>query len=397
MRDQTFELTHRPSGVATGDSVAFVAAPYGFGPSSKAIAISSHLPRSMGRVFLGDGPSLEMARHSNEFSACIRLDFATPANLVADVLSRYGGVIFVNSTRFVAAATATVGAVTFVDTLAWLRAQRLALPTAAVYFAQAFFDHAFSADLKAAANVRVTGAIVPAPLTAMRAPDRPDRYARSPVVHCGGLCSPIMRDGADVAFAEQLLDTLRVTGARARVILPRHLHHIFAGRLPQRISLIECSPISVREHVVDSPFALTTSGIEFTYESVVLGVPTLFLPPFNGSQHFQLEYHRRAFAGSVPFSLPERHHLQASELDEATAIVQAEGMAGAWRRQYQELREHLTRVLDAIPARETLQTLREHQAVAMRAVGADGAQTIAAHVMRDLKAKGRYQCASQSM
>ena len=47
-----------PRSYVTSKRIAFVAAPYGFGPSSKAIAISSHLPDSIVRDFLGDGPPL---------------------------------------------------------------------------------------------------------------------------------------------------------------------------------------------------------------------------------------------------------------------------------------------------------------------------------------------------
>src|ERR1043166_6891771 len=105
----------------TTDSVAFVAAPYGFGPSSKAIAISSYLPRSIERVFFGDGPSLDLARDSGEFCACTRLDFGMSGVEVAEAMSRYRILVFVNSTRFLYNCSQSDASIVFVDTLAWIR------------------------------------------------------------------------------------------------------------------------------------------------------------------------------------------------------------------------------------------------------------------------------------
>ena len=105
-------------------SIAFIAAPYGFGPSPKAVAISSYLPRSIERVFLSDGPQLEMARSSNEFSSCVRLDFSSDGESVNERLSSFDVLIFVNSTRFISASAKPGRSMVLVETLAWLRENR---------------------------------------------------------------------------------------------------------------------------------------------------------------------------------------------------------------------------------------------------------------------------------
>jgi hypothetical protein len=103
------------------NAVAFIAAPYGFGPSSKAIAISSYLPRSLHRVFFSDGPPLEMAQRSQEFSNCFRLDFEASKDSAVQLLSTYSTLVFVNTTRFITASPQSGQSIILVETLGWLR------------------------------------------------------------------------------------------------------------------------------------------------------------------------------------------------------------------------------------------------------------------------------------
>jgi hypothetical protein len=381
----------------TSDCVAFVAAPYGFGPASKAIAISSHLPRAIRRVFFGDGPSLDLARASCEFSTCTSLDFDTPAQSVANILSPYGTLVFVNSTRFLTLSSKTGASVVFVDTLAWTRGTRPSqLPTLSAYFAQRFFDHDFAAELESARSFHATGAIVPRAFAEPR--DQRRISKRPPIVHCGGLYSPAMRPGADEAFVTQICRMLNETGLPMRVMLPKHLHTQFMAQAAAGVSLIDCSPINAMWHIQDSPFALTTSGIEFTYESVLLGVPTLFLPPFNATQLLQLNYYRHLFEGCVPFLLDHgMRHSTSQSLDADTAVIQERGMTGAWTTQFDTLGQYLrTSVLGGFP--DTLTALRRQQQRAISNVGMDGANTIALHIVSDIEnGKGdRWSCPDTS-
>lgn len=364
--------------------IAFIAAPYGFGPTSKAIAISSHLPLSTQRDYFGDGPPLELARGSGTFSRCIKLDFAAPTEAVADILRNYRTLVFVNTARFLSAVSRRGTSVVFVDTLAWLRHPCPAgLPAISAYFAQRFFDHPFASTLASATAFRPTGAIVPLPLGGPRRPGVP--APKSPLVHCGGLCSPVMRPGASEAFVMHLCAALNQTGLSMRIILPRHMHGVFLAHATNRLSLVECSPMDVRYHIEGSEFALTTSGIEFTYESVLLRTPTLFLPPFNETQLQQLYYYRNTFIGCVPFELtPEGPCSGKTGLDIATAALQDIGMEGIWSQQFQSLGHFLVQT----PMGEFVSGLLEQQRRGMATVGSDGAASIASYIVNGLGRTG---------
>jgi hypothetical protein len=365
------------------DRVAFVAAPYGFGPSSKAIAISSHLPKSLRSVFFGDGPPLELARSSGAFSDCFRLDFRTSSEPLAEALSSYGTVVFVNSTRYLDLSSRRASSVIFVDTLAWLRSSRpVRFSTQSAYFGQRFFDRAFAHDLETE-TFHPTGAIVARTITEGRAAT--GVAGKTPVVHCGGLCSPAMKAGADQAFVRHLCDTLEKLGVSMRVILPKHLHSAVSTGAARYISLIDCSPINVREHVEGSQFALTTSGIEFTYESLLLGVPTLFLPPFNATQLLQLDYHHDVFAGCIPFALDHREGQRSTSqsLDTDSATIQEHGVRGIWAEQFGAIGRDVRRVLSG-GHMEMLTELQRAQHRAVAKVGSDGAETIATHVLNQV-------------
>ena len=223
------------------DGIAFVGGPYGYGPSSKAIAISSHLPRSLPRIFFGDGPPFDMAQRSAEFSECVRIDFNSPTRLVWEALSSFRVIIFVNTTRFISPDLSDGRSVILVETLGWLRTAQLSCSDAIkAYFAQVFFEHPFSSELKSMRNFKKVGAIVPAAISESQRPH--NQGEKVPLVHCGGLFSPSMFPGADIVFVDHLIDTLAELHKPFRLVLPRHLHHIYARRLPFGISIIDCSP-----------------------------------------------------------------------------------------------------------------------------------------------------------
>ena len=248
-------------------------------------------------------------------------------------------------------------------------------------------------------NFHAVGAIVPKTLSARRwGTDFSTVSNLTPVVHCGGLFSPVMCNGADVEFVQQVFETLECFQTPVRIVLPEHLCKRF-GRNPRtHLSVVECSPNTVSEHLVGSPFALTTSGIEFTYESMILGVPTFFLPPFNFTQCMQLRYHRRVFDGCVQFSLPEEQcQSDVPSLDDATESVQAKGMLGNWKAQFNSLAQFLCRFFSE-GGQPWLEALGLAQGEAIRKVlRDDGARTIASFVVRELIAQGKVECVSLSM
>lgn len=367
--------------------VAFIAAPYGFGPSSKAIAVSSHLGRSIEADYYGDGPPLDMAKSSNQFSQCLRLDFTQPAEDVSTLLSAYKVLVFVNTMRYIPSLSMRYDSIVYIDTLAWLRDEQPAcLNSIKACFAQKFFRYSESPDRMMSGRYCQTSAIVPRTLSCACCPggDRISACNKSPIVHCGGLYSPVMYDGADVAFVECLYDAMRDVPSPLRVILPRHLQDHFRD-INSALSVIDCSPVSVHEHIAGSVFALTTSGIEFTYECVSLGVPVIFLPPFNASQYLQLKYYEQAFHGSISFQLDDDMlKPKSSMLDEATALIQEKGVQGVWREQFASIGSCLEDYLQGDAADPALREVGDRQQTEMRAVGNGGAEVVAQRIVVEL-------------
>jgi hypothetical protein len=129
-------------------------------------------------------------------------------------------------------------------------------------------------------------------------------------------------------------------------------------------------------------FALTTSGIEFTYESALLGVPMLFLPPFNATQLLQLDYHFNAVDGCVPFLL-EGKRSTSHTLDADTALLQEQGMRGVWAEQFASLNQHMKRLLSG-NFLDTFAALKERQQRSLAIIGSDGGREIASYIMSEI-------------
>lgn len=366
-------------------SIAFVAAPYGFGPSSKAIAISSYLPRSIERAFLSEAPQIAMARRAGEFSSYVHLDFRTDREIVTSLFSAYDVLVFVNSTRYMAQVIKLGRPTILVETLAWLREEPPQGASAlSGYFAQRFFDHPFGPQLEAIKNFQPVGAIVPKTIAIADGGKHRTCAKKSPLLHCGGLYSPAMREGAECAFVKQAFSSIVGIKGPLRAILPASLHDRFRAIADNQLSLIDCSPLSVHEHIMDSEYSITTTGIEFTYESFLLGVPTLFLPPFNSSQTYQLTYHFEICRESVPFSFVASNRENAfAALHSSTSQLQQIGVVGVWRDQFAEV----SRFLSSLGTNErssVLSHIGDKQRRAMKGLSTDGAVTVAAHALKQL-------------
>lgn len=368
------------------NSVAFISAPYGFGPSSKAVAISSYLPQSVQRVFWGYGPTLEMARRSHVFSSCVELDFGAGPECVARRLAPFDVLIFINTTRFISASAVGSRPTVLVETLAWLRdVPPPCSPLLSAYFAQRFFHQPFTPELVSLSNFIPIGAILPLNISAgphfgrNLAPSR-----RSPIVHCGGLFSPAMVRGAEQDFVRQTLKLVSGLNEPIRAIVPAYLHNCFRTDVTDQISLLDCSPLSVHEQIIGSEFCLTTTGIEFTYEAAALGVPTLFLPPFNASQQFQLAYHRKTSVECIPFKTDTKVPLAGiAALQESTITLQEIGIRGLWSAQFAEIECFLDR-LRTHERGALLQQALDVQRKEIEGIALNGAQTIALHIMERL-------------
>lgn len=371
-------------------SVAFVAAPYGFGPSSKAVAISSYLPACIQRVFIGQGPALEMAYRSNEFSTCMKLDFRGSPTTAEQLLLGFDALVFVNSTRFLSESVTTQRPTILVDTLAWLRVTPPPLvANLRAFFAQRFFDHEFSSVLKGIPNFCPVGPILPKSFVGVVNGKRSAFTTKGPVVHCGGLFSPAMIEGACEEFVTETIRAIGQTNQAMRAILPSQVGELFERNRTHfdgDVSRIECTSLDAPHHISGSEFALTTTGIEFTYESFLLGVPTIFLPPFNASQRFQLDFHKRLCAESVPFDVGSSVPLNFERLHEATADIQRVGVGGVWGRQFSEVARFLSSFTKE-KRRCHLDKVRTRQKSMAEGLDLNGAEIIASRVMNEVKSE----------
>lgn len=366
-------------------SVAFIAAPYGFGPSAKAIAISSYLPRSLDRVFVGQGPPLEMAELSKEFTSCHHLDFGASAIAAARTLSQFDVLVFINTNRFISRLVVASRPAILVETLAWLRNEPPACaPVLKSFFAQRFFSHPFAPSVELLANFHAVGPIMPKSMAG--SVQKPTELGlQSPILHCGGLFSPSSVDGASEEFLFQTLNALMHFSGTFRAIVPPNLHSAVHAAFGDRISLVECSSLSVHDHIRGAEFAITTSGIEFSYESMMMGVPTLFLPPFNASQFYQIQYHSKLNRNSVSFDAATTPCTPFDKLHEGTADLQKAGMRGVWQGQFEQVARFL-RNLGAERRGTLLPEVRRQQHRELSGIGKNGAKSIASAVLREVGA-----------
>ena len=366
-------------------SVAFVVAPYGFGPLSKALAVSSYLPRDIDRVFIGIGASFDEAKRIDEFTACVPLDFTSSPTDVQELLAGFDCLLFINTTRFIRAASAASRPTMLLETLAWLRRSKpdcSHLLTA--YFAQKFMDVAFIDALEKMEQFCPVGAIIPRqPLDGLRTRSQ-NREKRSPILHCGGLYSTEMVPGADNAYVSKALQLARSLDCRISIILPKYLHNKFKKEFSANMELIECSPLTVGDHLDQSTFALSTTGIEFTYECMNLGIPVGFLPPFNASQVHQMSEHQRICPESILFNSCGQPQGDAFELLHAsTAAVQREGMRGLWAAQFRELHETV-RDLHAYSSGGAFRSIGMSQSAQSKRMRFDGAKVVSDAILSAL-------------
>ncbi|MCP4099448.1 MAG: hypothetical protein GY748_24770 [Planctomycetaceae bacterium] len=365
-------------------SVAFVAAPYGYGPTSKAIAIASYLPKEIHSTFLGDGPPLQLARSSGVFSSHFCLPLNTEANKAGEYLKQFDVLVFVNSTRFITAALAKTIKIVLVETLAWLRdAAPACHPLLSAFFAQKFFDYKFPNKLTDLENFHEVGVVAPASITGFVGRGRVPRsfQRKQPLIQCGGLYSANMINGADELFLSKTCDVVTGVSPRSRFVIPGRLRRRATSCATQEVELIEASPLSIHEHLYGSEFALNTSGIEFTYEAILMRVPVLFLPPFNASQALQLDYHLRNNPSGVLFEQKNDHESSKFVgLHVMSGRIQEEGMKGAWKTQFSQLLDRFNS-FGVVEKKKYLNELSASQQLMMSNLRLDGAREIAEHCL----------------
>ena len=367
-------------------TLGIIAAPYGFGPTSKAIAIASFFPAHAKPTFLSEGPPLELARSSAAFGDCLKLPFNAAPNVAEDALAEFDILLFVNSTRFITPSLAEKLSVILVETLAWLRDGPPDCHSyLRAFFAQNFFNRSFPEEIANLENFREVGAILPQEYPKRtRSVYTANLAEKRPLVQCGGLFSTQMIGGSAEFFLSQAIDLARRIEPPPRIIVPEHLRRFALDKATTEIEIVATTPLSISDHLLRSEYVVATSGIEFTYEAMFLGVPVLFLPPFNASQACQLDFHRTANPISVSFDclnadVPSGH----SRMHAWTARIQTSGMQGAWHSQFNRVSNYL----DSFAGKkktDVLTALCRQQKSLLSSLGMSGGQMIAEYCLNEL-------------
>lgn len=204
--------------------------------------------------------------------------------------------------------------------------------------------------------------------------------SNAPLIHVGGLHSPSMTPGADLAYVRTLIDCFSAERRPYNLMLPDYLYGAVKDLAPSHMSILRSTPSEVASHIIAAPYVLSTPGIEFIYECILLGRPLFFLPPFNGTQYIQLQHYQEKHLQLIAFS-PFRCYTTAKFENLAAITNEIQQVLGCpvWAECFAQVHEQFENIL----SRSSMQVLSRMVATnldAVAAVGADGAERIACKI-----------------
>jgi hypothetical protein len=360
------------------------AQPYGYGPVSKLLALAARLQSTgIPLVFAGYGITLELAARSAGLFARV-LD-ATPVSAEArEAIAGAAAVVSVMDREYSALATELGCPLYVVDSLYWMRATLPpAFRGARIHWVQDF-DGVGTVPGRAA-NVRVTGPLLPPVLPCWRGGPRL-------VVNLGGGRSPFASAPDNAAYWRFVLGGLRDSelGARYRgriLVLggEQCLAVVRAEGLDGGFGLATLPHAAALEAFAGSAMVLSSPGLTTSLECFRMGVPVRYLPPQNYSQWCILRSLRRHGAADHAFhweDTGERYRL-ADRLDEPDrdplirrAIDELSVLPGA-RNAYLA---GLARMAEGEPA-----AIAAVQAAYLRSLGGDGVGQVVDDLLSDLR------------
>lgn len=262
-----------------GPTLVCCAAPLGYGPATKLVALAGALrAHGMRPVFLGDGSALEAARRSGVFADIVTGPRDAPH--VRATIDASAGLLSLMEREHLATAQGRGRRTFVVDSLLWMRDHvPPSFRAATRYWAQDFVG----VPARAAGLATVVGPVVPPP---------PARRPRSRlVIALGGASSPLGDAADDDAWLDLLVDAVVTSGLAAAhpgeaicmgsAACRDRLAARHAGR---GIAFVSLSPAEAGELLASAALVLAASGLTTTLECFQLGVPTFFLPPLGYSQ-----------------------------------------------------------------------------------------------------------------
>ena len=278
--------------------ITIIAAPFGFGPTGKSIAIARELIRRGYSVkILGDENSVKLARDANILA--YQYQYRTELNL-ADLRSKVVLSYLDISTKIINKSGIPL---IFADSLFWLRGwfEREYDYPAVLTLSQKFFRSPLKKEIAKTKEFHEVGAILSPGFIVDSLPSKRQQL----VFYPGGLRSPYLGDDYGKAYYYWCLNVIKTAAEKADWQLSE-LIFILPPQLNQPEILDELQNYGIRYLVncsdtskifLESSHAFISPGIETTLESLAAGINPLFTPAFNGSHIPQLIADRDANIG----------------------------------------------------------------------------------------------------
>lgn len=277
--------------------VTIIAAPFGFGPTGKSIAIARELiKRGYSVKLLGDQNTLKLANDAGALA--YEYKYRSEINL-ADLRSKVVVSYLDISTKIVNKSDVPL---VFADSLFWLRGwfEREYDYPADLTLSQRFFKEPLKKEIEKTKEFHEVGAILsPGFVT-----DLPEKK-RKLVFYPGGLRSPYLGDSYGKTYYDWCVKVIK-QGAKLAgwknedfvFILPPQLNRpdvLDELRQAKIQYLINCA--NTAEYFMSATHTFISPGIETTLESLAAGINPLFTPAFNGSHIPQLIADRMSSVG----------------------------------------------------------------------------------------------------
>lgn len=273
-------------------SVLIVAAPFGFGPASKAWLLSEALHTRYALTVNVQGPAAEFLRAN--LAPGIRLAQGKFGSCFPDAaaLAGYDAFVAINHVPALRQLDdrGLIDRAIFIDSLSHWRTE-----VEGSGYPQGLLAHLvqdYPASSRAAASPPQPGAITVAPMMAPGAKETRPAERSGIVVHTGGLTNSLPSGDTFARAVSALFGTvLARTGERGEPVSflgnPALFAHV-AGSQDAR-HLPGVSPAAATEAIAGARLLITTPGIGAVYEAMACGTPTILLPPTNSTQSYHFD------------------------------------------------------------------------------------------------------------
>ena len=277
--------------------VTLIAAPFGFGPTGKSLAVSRELIRRGYSVkILGDENTIKLANDAGILA--YQYEYRTELNL-ADLRSKVVVSYLDISTKIINESNIPL---VFADSLFWLRGwfERSYDYPADLVLSQKFFKNPLESEIAKTKKFYEVGAI----LSPGFLKDIPQKHKKL-VFYPGGLRSPYLGDEYGKAYYDWCVSVIKEAAKRSG-----WSHDDFIFIIPPQLNredvlnklskdgikfLLNCS--NTAEYFLSATHAFISPGIETTLEALAANINPLFTPAFNGSHIPQLIADRLAHVG----------------------------------------------------------------------------------------------------